>query len=107
MFEFINAHTAPSAKLMFLNINFGFWCEREYLADSAFEASQMNELIRSAGSESGLKSLLQRLGITHILYARYDWKIPYPEYLPDFLRRETEIAAQTEDGILTLYQIRR
>jgi hypothetical protein len=107
MFEFINAHTAPSAKLMFLNINFGFWCEREYLADSAFEASQMNELIRSAGSESGLASLLARLGITHILYARYDWKIPYPKYLLDFLKRETAVAAQTEDGILTLHEIRR
>ncbi len=107
IFEFINAHTAPSAKLMFLNINFGFWCEREYLADSAFEASQMNELIRSAGSESGLESLLARLGITHILYAKYDWKIAYPRYLFDFLKREATIAAQTEDGILTLYQIRR
>jgi len=107
IFEFINAHTAPSAKLMFLNINFGFWCEREYLADSAFEASQMNELIRSAGSEPGLASLLERLGVTHILYARYDWKIRYPKYLFDFLRRQTVIAAQTEDEILTLYQIRR
>ena len=107
MFEFINAQTAPSAKLMFLNINFGFWCEREYLADSAFEASQMNELIRSAGSEIGPRGSARRLGITHILYAKYDWEIPYPEYLFDFLRRETAIAAQTEDGILTLYAIRR
>jgi hypothetical protein len=107
MFEFINAHTAPSAKLLFLNINFGFWCEREYLADSAFEASQMNELIRSAGSESGLADLLARLGITHILYARYDWKIAYPKYLFGFLERRTQVAAQTEDGLLTLYAIRR
>jgi hypothetical protein len=107
MFEFINAHTPPSAKLLFLNINFGFWCEREYLADSAFEASQMNELIRSAGSESELAGLLARMGITHILYASHDWKIPYPGYLRDFLEREAAVAAQTEDGILTLYALRR
>ena len=107
MFAFINANTSPSAKLMFLNTNFGFWCEREYLADSAFEASQMNELIRSAGSQSGLASLLARQGITHILYANVDWKIPYPPYLFDFLNRETNVVAQTEDGQLTLHEIRR
>ena len=107
MFEFINRQTSPSAKLLFLNINFGFWCEREYLADSAFEASQMNELIRGAGSESGLASLLADLGITHVLYANYDWKIAYPRYLFDFLDREAVVVAQTEDGGLTLYEIRR
>ena len=92
---------------MLLNVNLGFWCDREYLADSAFEASQMNELIRSAGSESGLASLLARQGITHILYADVDWKIPYPPYLFDFLNRGTNVVARTADGRLTLHEIRR
>jgi len=107
MFDFINSQTPASAKLMFLNTNFGFWCDREYLADSAFEASQMNELIRSAGSESGLENLLARQGITHILFANVDWKISYPPYLFDFLDRETHVVARTADGRLTLHEIRR
>jgi hypothetical protein len=106
MFEVINRETPASAKLMFLNTNFGFWCDREYLADSAFEASQMNELIRSAGSETGLGSLLGRLGVTHVLYANVDWKIPYPPYLFDFLRRRTVVVARSVDGRLTLHEIR-
>ena len=101
IFEFINRQTSPSARLMFLNINFGFWCEREYLADSAFEASQMNELSGAPARESGLASLLADLGITHVLYANYDWKIAYPRYLFDFLDRQAVVAAQTEDGRLT------
>ena len=69
MFEVINRETPASAKLMFLNTNFGFWCDREYLADSAFEASQMNELIRSAAPKRGMGSLLGRL-VSHTFSTR-------------------------------------
>jgi hypothetical protein len=84
-YAFINARTPADAKIMLLNTNHGFFLEREYIADSFFEASQMNALLLEARSATEMRQLMNRLGITHVYVASRDWGIPYPQALWEFL----------------------
>ncbi|MEW5807303.1 MAG: hypothetical protein AB1756_08170 [Acidobacteriota bacterium] len=91
--------------MMLLNINYGFFLERDYIADSFFEASQMNALLHESGLEKGMKEMLKRMGITHILYSTRDWGIEYPSYLQEFLKDHAAPVCVTQDEQLTLYRI--
>jgi len=85
-YAFINARTPPDSKIMLLNTNHGFFLDREYIADSFFEASQMNAVLSQAGSEDELAARLAALGLTHLYLSRRNWGIPYPELLLRFLQ---------------------
>ena len=50
------AHPAD-AKLMLLNTNHGFFCHRDFVADSFFEASQINALFLGADGKKGIDRL--------------------------------------------------
>lgn len=78
---FINKKLPPDVKIMFLNINHGFFCDRDYIADSFFEASQMGALLRESRTPDAVMTKLHSLGVTHILWNNTDWKIRYPDSL--------------------------
>jgi hypothetical protein len=82
---FINTQLPPTAKIMLLNTNHGFFSEREYIADSAFEASQMNELLIRNHPASELGPYLRSQGLSHILVAHDRARIPFPPALDEFL----------------------
>jgi hypothetical protein len=107
MYTFIRNHTDPSARLMLLNTNHGFFIHRDYIADSFFEASQLNAQIVQAGDRDGLTPLFQRLGITHVLVDRTAY-VPFPQALWNYLADPTRAAARytSPDGALTLYQLK-
>jgi hypothetical protein len=86
VYEFINANLPPRARIMLLNTNHGFFCHREYVADSFFEASQMGELLRPAKTCENLRHILGAAGITHILWKDVDVGIVYPEALFAFMK---------------------
>lgn len=67
VFKYINEKLDKKAKLLFLWENRGFYCEREYLADSFFQASHILKMIRKCGSADALLEELKKRGITHIL----------------------------------------
>jgi hypothetical protein len=106
-YAFINAHTPKNAKVMLLNTNHGFFLQREYIADSFFEASQMNSVISEAHTQEQLGSTLAELGLTHIYLWRADWGIPYPKLLWRFLRnpRFTRLAYQCPQAACSLYEL--
>lgn len=52
---------------MLLNTNQGFYLDREFVADSFFEASQLSELFWKNPTISGIEPVFHTLGITHVL----------------------------------------
>jgi hypothetical protein len=106
-FEFVNAHTPPDAKLLLLDFNRGFFLEREYVADSSFEASQVNGFVRQAGDEASLAARLRELGITHIFAGPRRWGIPYPPWLDQLLHNPARAAVvhRCPAGRCTVYHL--
>ena len=83
--RYLNRETPPEARVLFLNTNKAFFAEREVLADSAFQASQVADWLRSAASVADVEARLREAGITHVLLERVDWGIEYPPALLAFL----------------------
>ena len=84
--EFINENLPADARILFLNTNRGFYCHREFLADSFFEASQVEDWLRPVTSVSELEARLADRGITHLAVAGVDWGLRYPPALYQLLR---------------------
>jgi len=108
-YAFINASTPQSSRIMLLNTNHGFFLDREYIADSFFEASQMNFLLSPAKSEEEMAEILAKLRVTHMYVSQTDWGIPYSDVLSQFLndRRHTEVIYRCPGETCTLYELRR
>lgn len=105
-FRFVNAKLPRDATLMFLNTNQGFFCEREYIADSLFEASQMNFLLRQTSDAASLGALLRRLGVTHILRDRnLEWGIAYPSHFLAELERGLLFGRIYDEGGIEIYEV--
>lgn len=65
--RFINETLAADARLLFLNVNRGFFCRREYLADSFFEASQIADALAGAESAGDVRRWLDGRRVTHVV----------------------------------------
>jgi hypothetical protein len=85
VFRFVNSELPPDARLLFLGTNQGFFCHREYLADSFFEASQIAAWLVSTRDGDGVADLLQRRGVSHVLIDRQPRGAEYPQVLEQFL----------------------
>lgn len=103
--QFINNHTPLDSKILFLNNNQTFYCQRDWMADSFFEASQMNDLLRQSKDESDLLKLLKSLKITHILIRNTDWGIQYPEALKNFMKNKSYCTLIHEEELFFLFQL--
>jgi len=83
--RYVNDELPPDARILMLGENRSFFCHRAFLADSLFQASQMNALLRTTSDAAGLEALLLRLGVTHVLWAERDWGIDWPPHLREAL----------------------
>lgn len=105
VFRFINANLPRAAKLLFLDVNQGFFCERDYVADSFFEASQVNAfLLRNRRADEIQETLLGQ-GFTHVLVGVNKWGIPYPPSLGEFLAERARLV-HTSPQNDQVYEIR-
>ena len=84
-YEFINRELPENARLVFLNTNHGFFCRRDFVADSFFEASQLNDLMQGRDSKEEIEQLFRELGATHFLIENRDRYVPWPQSLFDYL----------------------
>jgi hypothetical protein len=101
VYDYINERLPADARLMFLNTNHGFFCKREFVADSFFEASQLNALLLApAHSEDELARTLSAQHITHVLVGHDHWNIPYPDSLGQLLndRAAAKLLYQSPQG---------
>jgi hypothetical protein len=104
VFAVIDQRLPPDARLLFVNINRGFFCRREYFADSFFEASQTVEMLhRLAQQGGGVRQGLRELGVTHVLIENRSRGLDYPKEFVDLLSAPgSRTIYQSPDGKLTL-----
>jgi hypothetical protein len=109
VYRFINQHLPPDARLLFLNTNQGFFCDREYIADSFFEASQIADWLAPATGVADLRRRLADRGITHLLVEQPRWSIAYPQALLDMLRdpRQIELLYRSTDARFSVLALRQ
>lgn len=69
------------ARLLFLNTNQGYFCRREYLADSFFEASQITHWLAPIEGPAQVRDALRRRSISHVLLDRHPRPVTYPPAL--------------------------
>lgn len=104
--RFVNERLAPDARILMLDENRTFFCRRAFLADSLFQASQLEAWLRTAPDEAGLAALLRERGVTHVLAARREWGIAWPAPLREALAAQRWLAPIYRDGEYTLYELR-
>ena len=91
------------AKLLFVNINRGFFCRREYFADSFFEASQTGAMLHDLSRRGGVRQGLRDLGITHVLIDKQPRGIDYPREFVELLANPANrLVYQSPDGRFAL-----
>lgn len=92
----------PSAKVLMLNWNQGYFCPRPFLADSFFEASQISDWLGDA-TAAELPARLAERGVSHVLF-HAQWRVRYPpavrELLGDRSRLRPVWAAPDQSFIL-------
>lgn len=91
VYRFIDRELPADARLLLLNTGQGFFVEREFIADSFFEASQIADWLGPAGSVEALRELLAEEGITHLLVEHRDWGIAYPAALFEMLADASQV----------------
>jgi len=102
-FKYINDNLPSEAKILFLWENRGFYCSREYVADSMFEASYILKIVREAKNSSGLLKKLKEMEITHLLLNKrlasifYKDKSEELKIIEEFLGRYTELVYTKND----------
>lgn len=109
VYRFINESLPEEARLLMLNTNHGFFCHREYLADSFFEASQTRDLVKDCETKLEVAELLRSTGLTHVLIETHDLGIGYPRAFLDFLTRPGRLAEEiyrSEDDRFVLLELR-
>ena len=109
VFRWIAATLPPDAKLLLLDANQTFFLEREALADSFFEASQLADWLRDARDPDDVRARLASRGVTHVLRDRHrDWGIAWPpalwELLGDAARAQRRYLSP--DGRVEVWELR-
>lgn len=94
VYRFINETLPEEARLLMINTNHGFFCHREYVADSFFEASQTRQLVKGCATKLEVGEVLRAQGLTHILIENRDLGIPYPTAFREFLSAPEGLAEQ-------------
>ena len=107
VFRFAERELPEDAILLFVNANRGFFCPREFLADSFFQASQTADWMRRSPTPGALRELLESRGVTHVLFERRDWGIRRTPALTALLRSPAlaERIYASADGRFVLYAL--
>lgn len=106
VFQFVNGSLPRDARLLFLDVNQGFFCQRDYVADSFFEASQVNAFLLRDRTADEIQSTLVADRFTHVLVGRNRWGIPYPPTLDEFFATRSRLIHTSPQGDL-VYEILR
>jgi hypothetical protein len=101
--------TLPAdARLLLLGTNQVFFLEREAIADSFFEASQIADWLRDTHSAEDARARLRERGVTHVLVERGRFRIDWPAGL-DALLADRELLVprfRAPDGRVEILELR-
>lgn len=112
--EYINAQLPEKARVLFLGESRAYYCERDFIAATAFDFNPFWIAAREAKSAEELQAKLKALGITHVflnvrqLYANAGFSAILPretaassvflEFWARYLRKKFERRTATPDG---------
>ena len=105
-FAFLNRELPRDARLLFLNTNYCFYSEREYIADSFFEASQIVDWLAPCASAGEIRARLRDKGITHVLYSTREGQLAYPPTLWKFLDDSSMVELLAKGEGLALFALK-
>lgn len=107
-YRFVNETLPEDARLLFLNTNQVFFCDREAIADSFFEASQIADWLSRSADSDGIASLLADRGVSHVMVENRYRGAVYPPTLAAFLRDPTyaQPLYRSEDGRFSILQVK-
>jgi hypothetical protein len=105
-FAFMNRELPREARLLFLNTNYGFYSERDHIADSFFEASQIADWLGSCASAGEVQARLRGKRITHILYSTREGQLSYPPALWQFLDDSSRVELLAKGEGLDLFALK-
>lgn len=105
VFDFINTELPSEAKLVMVNVNRGFFCHREFVADSFFEASQISALLFALDAQGGLVDGLERMGITHVLVESQEHGPLFPESFVELLQERRRWVYRSRDDRFTVVAV--
>lgn len=107
VYAFIREQLPRTARLLLLNTNRGFFIDREYLADSFPEASQIAAWLQPARTATDLRSSLAERGITHVLMLKGDWPNPYHAVLLEALDTGRQLRLVFQSDSFVLFELRQ
>jgi hypothetical protein len=105
---FANASLPSDARVLLLDTNQVYFLEREAIADSFFEASQLADWLADATTPRELAARLAARGVTHLLWdRRRDWRIDWPASLHALLAdpRRARSLYRAIDGRVELFEL--
>ncbi|HUP25476.1 MAG TPA: hypothetical protein VNB06_21370 [Thermoanaerobaculia bacterium] len=107
VYRWIDEELPANAKLLLLRTNRGFFVEREYLADSFFEASQIGAVFGPVDSPAAARLRLLELGVSHVLVDAGGPQVPYPRSLAELMQdpRHLRRVYSSQDGRFVVFEI--
>jgi hypothetical protein len=109
IYGFVERELPSDARILLLDSNQTFFLERETLADSFFEASQIADWLRSCATPVEVRRRLAERRVSHVLVDRArHWGIPWPKPLTTLLRDDSLATLQhrSADGRFELFELR-
>ena len=112
VYRFVNDRLPPDALVLFLGTNQRFFCDREVLADSFFEASQIAAWLAPAGNVPELRRLLEERGVSHLLVDRRllagGLPFGYPATLGELLGdpQHVDVLYRSQDDRFSVFELR-
>lgn len=108
VYRFINRSLPEDATVLFINTNQAFFCDREVIADSFFEASQIADWLAPAEDSGHLRRLLSERGVSHVLVENRPRGAVYPPTLGVLLRDPQAVRPiyRSDDGRFSVLELR-
>jgi hypothetical protein len=103
-FEFANAKLDPARdKILLIGESRGLWLEIPFIAPTAFNGAQLEEVFRAGAEPSAWLQRLRQLGITHLLISFREWErfqngYGYFRSSPEFTQWLQTLPAIFDDG---------
>ena len=108
IYDFVERELPRDARILLLDTNQTFFLERDHLADSFFEASQIAADLAAARTVEDVERRLRERGVTHVVLDRRQRprRLDLPVVLGQMLGARTVVLFRSEDGRFEVRELR-
>jgi hypothetical protein len=97
IYRYIDTRLPATARLLLVGTNLGYYVERNFAADSFFEASQIADWMKDAATEEEAWQRLRAAGFTHILVGETSIPVTYPATLAGLIHHLKSVRSVFRD----------